>query len=84
MADNDNVLLYPGITPFNMPADVMLDKAKGHLDDVVIVGWDKDGDLFFSSSIGNGPEVNWLLDLAKRELLNVGAGDYDDDFDDLC
>lgn len=37
--------------------------------DVVVVGWDRNGDFFFRASMADGAEANMLLDIAKAELL---------------
>lgn len=66
-----DVMLFTGVTPLDMPPDIMLEKAKGHMKQVVIVGWDNEGELFFSSSVAAGPEVLWLFELAKKRLLEI-------------
>lgn len=69
---SDNVLLFPGLTPLPFNANVMLDKAKkADLESVVIVGYDKDDEFFFSSSLGDGAQVVWLLEKAKHELFKM-------------
>lgn len=69
----DNVRIFPGITPYSLDPDIMLNKAVGQTKAVVIVGWDHDGELFFSSSEPGGPEVLWLLEKAKQALLEIGG-----------
>ena len=74
MALADNVSIFPGITNKDFDADVMLEAASGQgLDSVIVIGWDKDGDLFFSSSMSDGPEALWLLEKAKAALLAAGG-----------
>lgn len=69
----DNVQIFPGITNQDFTADVMLEAATGQgLQSAVIVGWDAEGELFFSSSVSGGPEVLWLLEKAKAALLAAG------------
>ncbi len=73
MALADNVRMFPGISPNNYDASLMLQAAdRADLSSVVIIGWDDNGDLFFSSNVGSGPECLWLIEKAKKALLEVG------------
>jgi hypothetical protein len=65
--------LFPGVVTKDHQADVMLQLAAGELDEVVILGWDKRGELFFSSNVADGGTVLWLLEKAKRMLLEIGS-----------
>lgn len=62
--------------------DELLDRAKGTLAAVLVIGWARDGGAF--SMAASGMDVsgaNILLDLAKRRLLDA-LEDYDDGGDD--
>ena len=59
------------ITRLDMPADRVLEKAIGQLDGVVIMGYDKEGEEVFASSIADGGHVLWLLEQCKLKLLKV-------------
>lgn len=72
MADK-TLKLFPGITTKDHNPDVMLKLAAGELDEVVILGWDKNGELFFSSNVADGGTVLWLIEKAKLMLLAVGG-----------
>jgi hypothetical protein len=63
--------LFPGITDKDHDPDVMLRLAQGQLDEVVILGFDKHGALFFSSNLADGGSVLWLLEKAKQSLMDV-------------
>lgn len=67
----DNVKLFPGITPLDFDADVILNSAMGKLKSVVIVGETEDGEEFFSASVGSGPEALWMLERAKHNLMTI-------------
>lgn len=69
---SNNVIPLGNITRLDLPVDRVLDAAKDKMDSVVICGWDKDGVLYFASTIGDGGEVLWLLEKAKEALLMVG------------
>ena len=65
--------LFPVVTYLDHDPNVMLELAKnGDLKEVVILGFDKAGDFFFSASKSGGPDVLWLLELAKKQLLEMG------------
>ena len=66
-----NVIELPVITRLDSPADSVLENNMGALNDVVLIGYDKDGEFFFASNKADGAEVLWLLEKAKQELLNV-------------
>jgi len=68
-----NVLEFTGVTVLDTPPSKVLEHASNaNLQDVVVVGWDENGNLYFNSSSSDGAEVNWLLDSAKQELLEAG------------
>lgn len=50
--------------------DFILNKALGELDNVVVIGFDKDGELYFASSDSGGGDVLWLLKKAEKLLLD--------------
>lgn len=66
-----NIVDFNGITRLNLDPDRVLNKAIGKLTDVIIIGYDKDGEEYFSSSIAGGPEITWLLDRMKYMLMNT-------------
>lgn len=70
---SDNVIPLNNITYLDLPVERVLDAAKGKLHEggVVILGWDRDGELYFGSSLADGGEVIWLLEMAKKRLLEV-------------
>lgn len=50
----------------------MLEMAKNaQLDEVVILGFDKDGEFFFSSNKADGGAVLWLLEMARHSLIKL-------------
>ena len=68
-----DVVVLPVITKIDCPAERILNGGleKG-LESVVILGYDKDGDEYFASSIADGGTVLWLLERLKRQLLSTG------------
>lgn len=69
---SDNVIDLPVITSLKLPAERILKAAlKSDMSDAVVIGYDKDGKFYFSSTIPDGGEVLWLLELTKRKLLEA-------------
>lgn len=76
MNDNDsaNVHVMKLVSREDVPPQRVLTAALGSgLTDAVVIGWDADGEFYFASSVTDGPEVLWLLEFAKRRLLDEGG-----------
>lgn len=66
---------FTGITSLNHEPDWILEKAKGRLKQVLVVGYDEeDGSFFFSGSHSDGPENLWLLAVAQKKLIDIVEG----------
>ena len=60
------------ITRLDIPPERVIDNAPvEELESAVLLGWKKDGEFYFVSSIANGPDVLWLMELAKKKLLEI-------------
>jgi hypothetical protein len=69
----DNISIFPGVTPNRYDPKITLEAAaRADLQDVIVIGWDGEGELFFSASNGDGPECLWLIEKAKAALLCAG------------
>jgi len=68
---SNNVTDLPVITRLSLDPDRVLNKAIGELKDVIIIGYDKDGNEYFKSSIADGGDVIWLLERMKLKLLRT-------------
>jgi hypothetical protein len=55
-----------------LPERTIQDAIEANLESVVIMGYDKDGDEYFASSIADSGTVLWLLERLKRQLLASG------------
>ncbi len=65
-----DVVDFPGETRLTTPVPKILAAAAGaRLQDVVVVGWRENGEMYFASSQSNGAEVLWLLRQAEHELI---------------
>lgn len=67
---SDKVLPFTGATKLDIPPERVLKGAlDGNLESVVVIGFEKDDRLYFASSYGRIELTNWLLDLAKADLV---------------
>lgn len=66
-----NVIDLPCVTKLNSDPDRILRAALDKLEDVIIIGYDKEGEEYFKSSIPGGPEVLWHLERAKHKLIEI-------------
>ncbi|MBA2125076.1 hypothetical protein DLM45_02395 [Hyphomicrobium methylovorum] len=59
-------------TTLDIPAERILSKALGsELNTAIVVGYDKDGDLYFASTTADGGTVLWLFEQAKIALMGI-------------
>ena len=67
-----NVVCLDVITTLDLPVERILNKAlDADLETVVIIGYTKEGEEYFVSSVANGGDVLWLLERHKLKLLSV-------------
>lgn len=61
--------------------DNVLEQAMGQYNEVMILGWNKDGDLDARATLGlkGGADILWLMESFKHNLM---AGAYDGDGED--
>jgi hypothetical protein len=61
-------------------ADNVLEQAMGVYDQVLVIGYDKDGNLEARATLGlkDGGDILWLVETFKHKLMN---GDYIGDAD---
>lgn len=67
-----NIIPLNCVTSLDLPADRVLNEAIEKLDKVVILGYDKEGEEYFASSIADGGSVLWLMERLKLQLLEQG------------
>ena len=65
-----DVVDFTGMTKLPIDPDKVLSAAIGELDSVVIIGWDKDDDLWFSISHSEKEGILYLLESAKKNLMD--------------
>lgn len=70
MSDNGEVVkFYPKDAAKN--ADNVLEQAMGQYDQVLVIGWNKDGDFDARATLGlkDGGECLWLIEVFKHKLM---------------
>lgn len=67
------VIPQGNLTKLDLPVDRVLDQAKSKMRDVVLMGWDENGELYFASTFSDGGEVLWLLEACKNRLMKCGG-----------
>ncbi len=67
------VIQFRGVTRHDLDPDTVLENTKGQLKQFVIIGYDTDGDFFFSSTMADGGDAMWLLEVAKTKLLRIAG-----------
>ncbi len=68
---SEKFVIISGVTGPDIAVDRVLEAAIGELIEVVIIGTHKDGKEYFASSVADGPNVNWMLDRAKKALIEI-------------
>ena len=64
------VVILDLVTSLDLPAERVIDgAAKASLEEVVIIGFNKDGEFYFSANKSDGGGILWLMELAKKKLL---------------
>lgn len=66
-----NVVSFRGVTKLDLDPDTVLENTKGQLKQFVIIGYDQDDEFFFSSTMADGGDVVWMLELAKIKLFKI-------------
>ncbi len=66
-----DIVILPVITFLDLSPDRLLEQAISKLDEVVIIGFDKEGNEYFASSKSDGGDTLWHLERAKFKLLRM-------------
>lgn len=62
------IIVFPESGPLEVGTAIELSR-QADLKDVIILGWNKDDNLYFSHSFTYNEEINWIMDIAKHSLL---------------
>jgi len=75
-----NVVDLDTVSTIDTPVHKIINKAEGaNLTDIVILGFDAEGELFFSSSKADAGEVFYHLEMAKYRLMKVCNREHKDE-----
>lgn len=78
---DDNVVILPCLTKLDIPPERVLKAAlEENMSSAVVMGYDENGEFYLATSISHGPDVLWLLELAKEQLFDMcrPPGDSDE------
>lgn len=56
------------VTKLDSDVRLVLESAKDKLEGCVLIGFDKDGELYCASSYADGGTLLWLLEACKRRM----------------
>ncbi len=66
-----NVVEFECVTTKHIPPEKILQGAlNAELTEAVVIGQRPDGSVYFAMSTAEAPSINWLLDCAKRLLMD--------------
>jgi hypothetical protein len=69
-----NLYAFPVVTSKDLlPEQVLQLAAQDNLKEVVVIGFDADGQFCFRSAKSDGANALWLLEVAKTKLLKAGG-----------
>ena len=63
------IIQLGGVTKLDLPVDRILEAAKGRMEGIVLIGFDKDGKVYAASSYADGGTVMWLLEACKTKMM---------------
>jgi hypothetical protein len=73
------VVPFTGPTKAELPVGDILEAAgKANLQNVICLGLNQDDSLFIATSDGYLPDILWLLELCKKEILEASLNSDDD------
>lgn len=71
-----DVIRFPGNTRLDLDPDVLLKEASEHgLREVVICGFDQEGNEYHASSVSDAGEVLWILRRCEHALMQLADGE---------
>ena len=68
MAD---ILDFTGTTKGDIDPDAVLEGAKGQVSDVIVLGYDRNGEEYFASARADVTAILWLLKRYEKYLLEL-------------
>lgn len=69
------IVSFRGMTRLDLDPDTVLEKTKGELKHVVIMGLTHENKYWFSSTMADGGDVLWMLEHFKHHLMDMNGND---------
>lgn len=70
------IVSFRGVTSLDLDPDQVLEANKGKFKHLILLGYDHDDDFTVSSTIADGGDAVWMLELAKIKLFKI-TGDIE-------
>lgn len=67
----ENVIVAPIVSKIEAQPDDVLRHSIGQLQSCIVIGFDKDGEEYYASSIADGATALWLLARMQHLLLSI-------------
>ena len=61
-----------GFTSRDINPDVIFENMKGEMESIFYAGYTKDGEFVTGSSVTDIARINWMIDLSKKRMLEMG------------
>ena len=65
------ILDFTGTTKGDIDPDAILEAAKGRVSDVILLGYDENGEEYFASAKADVTAILWLLKRYEKYLLEL-------------
>lgn len=65
------IVSFRGLTKHDIDPDRMLEANKGEFKHLVLLGYNHDDNFIFASTMADGGDVVWMLELAKLKLYKI-------------
>lgn len=70
-----DVVGFPGVTTQpDLPNKILRAAIKAKLEKCIVIGREQNGGFWFSGNFSDAYEILWLLEVAKREILDLAEG----------
>ena len=70
------VVSFRGVSKHDLDPDQVLENNKGEFKHLVVLGYNHDDEFIFASTVADGGDVVWMLELAKLKLFKI-TGDIE-------
>ena len=69
--DDPKIVVFPGFTTVDLPAEQVLQSAiDAKIPEVIVLGWDQEETIYIASNKSRRADALYLLEVAKKFLLD--------------